>query len=189
MIGWLNGRVVHQHLNGAIVLDVNGVGYELSVSSSASYRVGEEVELFVYTVVRADAIQLYGFDSYADREFFELLLITPGVGPSTALAALRTMSIAELAAAIEGGDVKRVATIPGIGAKTASRIVLELKGKLVVDDTQRGATAVSVSSEIDEALRGLGYASQEIRQALEGVVLPENEAEALRAALSRLRRS
>ena len=100
MIGWLNGRVVHQHLNGAIVLDVNGVGYELSVSSSASYRVGEEVELFVYTVVRADAIQLYGFDSYADREFFELLLITPGVGPSTALAALRTMSIAELAAAI-----------------------------------------------------------------------------------------
>ena len=99
------------------------------------------------------------------------------------------MSIAELAGAIEGGDVKRVATIPGIGAKTASRIVLELKGKLVVDDTQRGATAVSVSSEIDEALRGLGYASQEIRQALEGVVLPENEAEALRAALSRLRRS
>ena len=92
MIGWLSGRVVHQHLTGAIVLDVNGGGYELSVSSSTSYRVGEEVSLFVYTVVRADAIQLYGFSSYADREFFELLLITPGVGPSTALAATRQKS-------------------------------------------------------------------------------------------------
>ena len=187
MIGWLNGRVVHQHLNGAIVLNVNGVGYELSVSSSASYRVGEEVALFVYTVVRADAIQLYGFDSYADREFFELLLITPGVGPATALAALRTMNLAELAGAIESGDVKRVATIPGIGAKTASRIVLELKGKLVVDaGVETGA--VSVSGEIDEALRGLGYSSPEIRQALEGVTLPDDEADALRVALSRLRR-
>ena len=187
MIGWLSGRVVHQHLNGAIVLDVNGVGYELAVSSSASYRIGEEVALFVYTVVRADAIQLYGFDSYADREFFELLLITPGVGPSTALAALRTMSIAELAGAIECGDVKRVATIPGIGAKTASRIVLELKGKLVVGDAGE-TSAVAVPGEIDEALRGLGYASQEIRQALDGLTLPEDEAEALRLALSRLRR-
>jgi Holliday junction DNA helicase RuvA len=180
--------VVHQHQKGAIVLDVNGVGYELSVSSSASYRVGEDVELFVYTVVRADAIQLYGFDSYADRDFFELLLLTPGVGPSTALAALRTMSIAELARAIETGDVKRVATIPGIGAKTASRIVLELKGKLVVEQADLDAM-VAVSSEIDEALRGLGYASQEIRQALEGVDLPEDESQALRVALSRLRRA
>jgi Holliday junction DNA helicase RuvA len=189
VIGWLSGRVVHQQLHGSIVLDVAGVGYELSVSSSTSYRAGEEVELFVYTVVRADAIQLYGFDSYADREFFELLLITPGVGPSTALAALRTMSISELARAIETGDVKRVATIPGIGAKTASRIVLELKGKLVVAEADLATPNVSVSVEIDEALRGLGYASQEIRQALEGVSLPEDESEALRVALSRLRRT
>ncbi|MGA2433637.1 MAG: helix-hairpin-helix domain-containing protein, partial [Acidimicrobiales bacterium] len=101
--------------------------------------------------------------------------------------ALRTMSIAELAGAIESGDVKRVATIPGIGAKTASRIVLELKGKLVVDaGVETGA--VSVSGEIDEALRGLGYSSPEIRQALEGVTLPDDEADALRVALSRLRR-
>jgi Holliday junction DNA helicase RuvA len=82
-----------------------------------------------------------------------------------------------------------VATIPGIGPKTASRIVLELKGKLVVSDAGVEANQVSVSGEIDEALRGLGYSSQEIRQALDGVSLPDDEAEALRAALSRLRRS
>jgi Holliday junction DNA helicase RuvA len=98
------------------------------------------------------------------------------------------MSIAELAGAIECGDVKRVATIPGIGAKTASRIVLELKGKLVLEHAHPGVGAVSTSGEIDEALRGLGYSSQEIRLALEGVTLPEDESEALRLALSRLRR-
>lgn len=188
MIGWLNGRVLHQHLDGSIVLDVNGVGYELSVSSSASYRVGEQVELFVYTVVRTDTIQLYGFGSFAEREFFELLLIVQGVGPSTALAALRTMTIGELTQAIEAGDVKKVSTISGIGAKTASRIVLELKGKLVLADTG-GAPAHVASSEIDDALRGLGYSSQEIRQALEGVDLPVSEPDALRMALSRLRRA
>jgi Holliday junction DNA helicase RuvA len=189
VIGWLRGRVVHQHLNGAIVLDVNGVGYEVHLGSSQSYRSGEDLELFIYTVVRADAIVLYGFETYADREFFELLLVTPGVGPSTALAALRTMSTNELAGAIECGDVKRVATIPGIGAKTASRIVLELKGKLVVsgiDDSERAL--LRVSGEIDDALRGLGYSSQEIRGALEGVDLPEDEAQALRVALHRLGR-
>jgi len=188
VIGWLSGRVLHQHLDGSIVLDVHGVGYELSVSSSASYRVGEQVELFVYTVVRADTIQLYGFSSFAEREFFELLLIVQGVGPSTALAALRTMTIAELAHAIEAGDVKKVSSIAGIGAKTASRIVLELKGQLVVTDVE-GASAPPSSSEIDDALRGLGYSSQEIRQALEGVELPASESEALRVALSRLRRT
>ncbi len=187
MIGWLSGRVLHQHLDGSIVLDVHGVGYELSVSSSVSYRTGEQVELYVYTVVRADTIQLYGFASFVEREFFELLLIVPGVGPSTSLAALRTMSIAEMARAIEAGDVKKVSSIPGIGSKTASRIVLELKGKLVVADPD--ASSTTASNEIDDALRGLGYSSQEIRQALEGVSLPVSEPDALRVALSRLRRA
>ena len=95
----------------------------------------ELVELFIFTVVREDSIQLFGFHTLEDREFFELLLATPGVGPSTALGALRTMSVAELAFAIEHDDAKKVATISGIGPKTASRIVLELKGKVVVDGT------------------------------------------------------
>ena len=189
MIGWLGGRVLHYHDNGALVLDVSGVGYEVHVATSDQFDIGLDLELFVYTVVRADAILLYGFKSYADRELFEMLLVTPGVGPSTALAALRTMPTNELAAAIESGDVKRVGQIPGVGPKTASRIVLELKGKLVVSDAGVEANQVSVSGEIDEALRGLGYSSQEIRQALDGVSLPDDEAEALRAALSRLRRS
>jgi Holliday junction DNA helicase RuvA len=132
---------------------------------------------------------LYGFKSYADREFFELLLVTPGVGPSTALAALRAMPIEELASAIEHGDAKRVGQVPGIGPKTASRIVLELKGKLgVVGEYQPSSSTPLRSSDIEDALRALGYNVPEIRQALSDVMLPEDESEALREALHLLRR-
>ncbi len=188
MIGWLSGQVVHQRVDGPLILDVNGVGYEVQVASSETYRVGESVEMFIYTVVRADALMLYGFNSLAEREFFELLLATPGVGPSTALAALRTMTTGELAHAIESDDVKRVAKIPGIGPKTASRIVLELKGKFVAIADQAFTSQGEPSSVIDDALRSLGYSNQEIRQALQDVELPLDESEALRYALRLVRR-
>ncbi|MHB1208537.1 MAG: Holliday junction branch migration protein RuvA [Acidimicrobiales bacterium] len=188
MIGWLSGRVVHQDVGGAVILDVNGVGYQVQVASAATYRVGENLEMFIFTVVRADAILLYGFNSLADREFFELLLVTPGVGPSTALAALRTMTTGELAHAIESDDAKRVAKIPGIGPKTASRIVLELKGKFVAVADQAFTSQGEPSSVIDDALRSLGYSNQEIRQALVDVELPVDESEALRYALRLVRR-
>ena len=86
MIGWLGGHVLHRHPNGAVVLDVGGVGYEVHVATADEFLTGEPLELFIYTVVRADAILLFGFKTYADREFFELLLVTPGVGPSTKAA-------------------------------------------------------------------------------------------------------
>ena len=130
--------------------------------------------------MRDDAILLYGFVTYEDREFFELLLVTPGVGPSTALAALRTMTTGELATAIESDDAKRVATIPGIGAKTASRIVLELKGKVMVPGSYVATSPSSPEHDaIEDALRGLGYSTQEVRSALAGVTLPDDESAAL----------
>ena len=189
MIGWLNGTALHRHANGALVVDVQGVGYEVHVASSEDVDLGDVVELFVYTVVRDDAIVLFGFRTFQDREFFELLLVTPGVGPSTALGALRTMSINELALAIEGEDTKRIALIPGIGLKTAGRIVLELKGKV---GSPVPATAAQHpphhSGAIDDALRSLGYSAHEIRLALHEVALPDDESLALREALQLLRR-
>ncbi|MCU1363777.1 MAG: ruvA [Acidimicrobiaceae bacterium] len=190
MIGWLNGRVLHQLKNGALLVDVQGVGYEVHVATNELPPFDELVELFIFTVVREDAIQLFGFVSLDEREFFELLLVTPGVGPSTALGALRTMSVNELALAIESDDVKKVATIPGIGPKTASRIVLELKGKVMVDGTvDSGEPIEHLDGEIEDALRALGYTSHEIRDALRDTQLPEDESMALRTALQLLRRS
>ena len=188
MIGWLRGRVLTSALSGHVVIDVNGVGYEVNLASAEDARAGDDVELFIYTQVRADAIVLYGFHSADDKDFFSTLLVTPGVGPSTALAALRTMPTEQLRIAIENGDVKRVAMIPGIGAKTASRIVLELKGKLVEAPTPTAPSSSPRASDIEEALRSLGYAPNEIRDALEGVQLPEDESLALRTALQLLGR-
>ncbi len=190
MIAWLNGRVLRQLRNGAFVVDVQGVGYEVQVASSEPLPFEELVELFIFTVVREDAIQLFGFRTVEEREFFELLIVTPGVGPSTALGALRTMSVGELARAIESGDAKKVATIPGIGPKTASRIVLELKGKVLVDGAlEPGAPVTHVNAAVDDALRALGYTSHEVRGALNDVELPADESEALRTALQLLSRS
>ena len=189
MIGWLTGRALFRQANDAVVVDVAGVGYEVHVASSDDVALGEPIELFVYTVVRADAIILFGFETFEDRAFFELLLVTPGVGPSTALGALRTMSVNELAMAIENDDAKRIAQIPGIGPKTASRIVLELKGKVMVSGTVvEGFRGPLRSSAIEDALRGLGYSAQEIRGALADVELPDDESTALREALHLLRR-
>ncbi|MBW4029163.1 MAG: Holliday junction branch migration protein RuvA [Acidobacteria bacterium] len=188
MIGWLRGRVVALHSSGTVVVDVHAVGYEVSLASSEELRVGDDVELFIATQVRADAIVLYGFHAYDDREFFTTLLATPGVGPSTALAALRTMSTERLRAAIEDGDAKLIAQIPGIGAKTANRIVLELRGKLSEPAPLPSSRRPPGVSDIEEALRSLGYAPGEIRDALEGVILPEDESDALRTALQHLRR-
>lgn len=188
MIGWLAGRVLHRLQNGAVILDVQGVGYEVHVAAIESALVEEYVELFIYTVVREDAIVLFGFASLEEREFFELLIATPGVGPSTALGALRTMSVAELAFAIESEDAKKVATISGIGPKTASRIVLELKGRVTLDAGYAPVeTPAHVDAVIEDALRTLGYTSHEIRDALKDATLPEHEDDALRTALQLLR--
>ncbi len=188
MIGWLRGRVLRSLTTGEVLVDVNGVGYEVHLASFKGPRVDDDVELFIYTQVRADAIVLYGFSSQEDKDFFTTLLVTPGVGPSTALAALRTMPTTELRAAIESSDVKRVAQIPGVGAKTASRIVLELKGKLVEVPVAVVSSAAPRASDIEEALRSLGYALGEIREALDGVDLPADESSALRTALQHLGR-
>ena len=184
MIGSLQGRIGAILSNGAVVVDVAGVGYEVHVAMSEPPRPNEVVDLAIYTVVRGDAIVLYGFANFEERAFFAMLLATPGVGPTTALTALRTMSMNELAAAIDAGDHRRVATIPGIGAKTASRIVLELHGKVTLDEGPLDAPG-SVPSAIEDALRRLGYAGAEIRS-LAGVELPLDEGEALRAALRML---
>jgi len=191
VIGYLRGVVVSAPrllTNDATILDVNGVGYEVQTALTWSVAEGDQVELFVHTAVRADALILYGFATMADRRFFETLLSTPGVGPATALAALRTVGAAALANAIEEGDVRKVSSVPGIGPKTAARIVLELKGKLVADEPKVVETG-RASHDIEDALKSWGYSTSEIREALRDVDLPDDDSAALKVALGLLRRS
>jgi len=187
MIGYLRGRHVAVFANGAVVVDVQGVGYEVHVASSDFLT--DDIELFIHTAVRDDAIVLFGFETLDDRAFFELLLTVPGVGPSTAIAALRALGRAELTSAILAEDAKRVAKAPGIGAKTAQRMVLELKDKVVAVEGEPPIRRPINSDSITEALKSLGYAATEIRDALANVELPDDEAQAIRIALGMLART
>jgi len=165
MIAFLRGRVLDKHPN-RIVIDVNGVGYELYVPLSTYYHVGEagmEIALHVHTHVREDAIQLYGFLTTLEQQLFERLIAISGIGPKLAVAVLSGIDTDELVSSIQRADVARLTRIPGIGKKTAERLLLELKDKLGADVT----TAVGVhrtpppSSDVLNALLALGYSDKE----------------------------
>lgn len=186
MIGYLAGEVIHAE-HGVVTVGVAGVGYDVSVPATLQHLSrGQVVEVFVHTHVREDAITLFGFESVRDREMFRLLLSTPGVGPSTALGALSTLSVDALTTAIFGEDVATIATIPGIGKKTASRLVLELAGRLPEAQSMMPVVALPSRTSVESALKSLGYGATEIREALDAVELPEDESEALRLALRQL---
>ncbi len=159
MIGRLNGKIVEKGAEGAVI-DVGGVGYDVTLPLSALAAlpaVGDSVVLWIHTHVREDEFRLIGFASGRDREAFRALIKVNGVGPKVALAVLGAMSGAELGRAIDGADVKRLSAIPGIGKKTAERIVLELGGKLKLGVDGEPARAAGVFSEVGSALKNLGF--------------------------------
>jgi Holliday junction DNA helicase RuvA len=163
MIGQLRGRLAEKRPNQVLV-DVGGVGYLVQVPLSSYAALGElhaEVTLLIHTHVREDVLALYGFVSSREKHLFEMLLSASGVGPSLALKILSGMSVEELVPAIRGNDLTRLTKIPGVGRKTAERMVVELKDKLeaVVLETQKPAAASPAGAEADviSALVNLGY--------------------------------
>jgi holliday junction DNA helicase RuvA len=164
MIGQLRGRLIGKRPNQVLV-DVNGVGYLVQVPLSTYATLGElhtEVTLLIYTHVREDALALYGFLSSREKHFFEMLLSASGVGPTLALKILSGMNVEELVPAIRSGDLARLTRIPGVGRKTAERIVVELKDKLetvAIEAAERPAPSspAGVEADVISALVNLGY--------------------------------
>jgi len=163
MIGQLRGRLAEKRPNQVLV-DVGGVGYLVQVPLSTYAALGElhtEVNLLIHTHVREDALALYGFVSAREKHFFELLISASGVGPALALKILSGMTVEELVPAVRGGDLVRLTKIPGVGRKTAERIVVELKDKLeaVAIETEKPAVAspAGVEADVVSALVNLGY--------------------------------
>src|SRR2546421_10710005 len=163
MIGQLRGRLADKRPN-QVMIDVGGVGYLVAVPLSTYAALGElhtEVTLLIHTHVREDALALYGFLSSREKHFFELLLGASGVGPSLALKILSGMSVEELVPAIRTGDVGRLTKIPGVGRKTAERMVVELKDKLeaVAIETAKPAASspAGIEADVVSALVNLGY--------------------------------
>jgi holliday junction DNA helicase RuvA len=159
MIGYLTGKIIAAKPT-QILLDVNGVGYEVRISINTFERISgkESVSLFIYTNVKEDAITLFGFYSEAEKEMFELLISISGVGPKSALSLLSGISTDDLKQAIITSNVERMIAVPGIGRKTAERLILELKNKVRdIKEEELSPVKPSLQKEAVAALSTLGY--------------------------------
>ena len=200
MIAFLRGRILDKQPN-LLIVDVQGVGYHVNVPLSTFYDVGEagaEVSLRIHTHVREDALQLYGFLTTLEQQIFERLIAISGIGPKLAVAVLSGIEPGELIAAIHRGDLARLTAIPGVGRKTAERMVLELKDRLAQLAVPAGAATPMPDSpgerlrtDLLSALQNLGYhrplAEKAVDATLSSASAPTFE-QALKAALRELMR-
>lgn len=190
MIGRLHGLLVDK-APPLVLVDVQGVGYEVDVPMSTFYHLphlGEPVTLLTHFVVREDAQQLFGFLTAAERATFRQLVRITGVGPRMALAVLSGLSADELAQAVQAQDARRLVKVPGIGKKTAERLLLELKGKLGPATLQVGqpVPANAASNDIVQALVSLGYSDKDAEAALKLLPADVGVSEGIKQALRSL---
>ena len=194
MIGRITGTLLEKN-PPQVLVDVQGVGYEIDVPMSTFYglpKLGDQVVLVTHMVVREDAQLLYGFGSDAERTTFRTLLKVSGVGPKVALAVLSGMSVNDLAEAVATQESGRLVKVPGIGKKTAERLLLELRDKLKVDVriAVGGAPAkVTSASDILNALIGLGYSDREALLAVKLLPADVSVSDGIRQALKSLSKS
>jgi Holliday junction DNA helicase RuvA len=204
VIGLLRGSVVLRTAESEVIVDVAGVGYRVTVTPATAAALvaagnSNEATLYVHTHVREDAIVLYGFAHDDERRCFEVLLGSHGVGPALALAIMAMLSPAALSTAVLEDDVETLCTVPGVGRKTAARLLIELKSRLDLPDlsfepvgaARSGAEGAVLSTrtaraEARAALGELGYAPDEIRGALDGLRDDVGVEEMLRLALREL---
>lgn len=188
MIGRLSGLIVSQRAN-AVILDVGGVGYEVAMPpmAIAALPVGEPHTIHTHLHVREDGMSLFGFPAEADRDIFRILLGASGVGPKVALGMLSVFSADSLRKAVATEDVDALTQVPGIGKRTAQKIVLDLKPKLA-DLEAEVIEGGSPSGQVREALESLGYAPAEIRDVLPHLDSSAAVTEQIRQALRELGR-
>lgn len=191
MIGRLTGLVAEKS-PPQVLIDVNGVAYEVDVPMSSFYNLpglGERTTLLTHFVVREDAQQLFGFLTAAERTAFRLLIKISGIGPRTALSVLSGLSVTELTQAIAQQQAGRLVKVPGIGKKTAERLLLELKDKLGTELNATGSGPVSdAQADITQALMALGYNEREAAAALKSLPADIGVSEGIKLALKSLSR-
>ena len=189
MIGKLTGILAERN-PPQVVVDCNGVGYEVDVPMSTFYNLpaaGERVSLLTHFVVREDAQQLFAFLSDEERATFRLLIKISGIGPRTALAILSGLSVGDLAGAVARQEGGRLQKVPGIGKKTAERLLLELKGKLGPEIAAAGVAIQSdAQGDIVQALIALGYNEKEAAMAIKGLPKDVGVSEGIKLAMKAL---
>ena len=175
MIGFLTGKIISSKPT-QILLDVNGVGYTVNISINTFEKISEKktVSLFIHTSVKEDSITLFGFFTQSEKEMFELLISISGIGPKLGLSILSGIVVDDLKFAISNGNVSRLIAIPGIGRKTAERVVLELRNKVDAIKAEGSIKEISAKDEAISALTTLGYQRQIADKAVRDL-LAENQ--------------
>ncbi|MCX7545376.1 Holliday junction branch migration protein RuvA [Marinicella gelatinilytica] len=172
MIGHIQGQLIHTEPPAHLIVDVRGIGYEIEVPTSVFFELPElrkDIHLIIHHLVREDASILYGFRSFSQRQLFRTLLKVNGIGAKSALAVLSTMSSAEFSRVINDQDISAITQVPGIGKKTAQRLMIEMKDKVnfsELSDVTKGAqpARLGVQGEAVSALQSLGFKPQDARQ-------------------------
>lgn len=188
MIAHITGRVTAKGATSCVVT-VGGVGLRLFMSTSALAHLpaeGDDVTVFTHLHVREDELSLFGFESPDEQDVFEKLITVSGVGPKVALAALSALAPSALVEAIAREDDALIATVPGIGKKTAQRVIIELKDRIGAPDLGARAARGSASAEATDALASMGFSSAEVAVALKGYEGPDDAQALLRYGLRRL---
>ena len=186
MISRLRGTLVAVHPDG-IELDVAGVGYEIAMTPQAIGGlppIGDEVVIHTHLQVREDAMNLFGFPHGADRDLFRILISASGVGPKVALALLATLKPDALRRAVATEDVAALCAAPGVGKRSAQKIILELRPKLA--DAEADVVTSSSVAQVRQALENLGYTTDEINEGVSGIDLDASASDQLKAALRAL---
>lgn len=188
MIAYLKGEIV-DIAEDNLILDVNNIGYNVKISTSVANMlpgIGNDIKVYTYTLVKEDAFQLYGFLTRDDLEIFKKLITVNGIGPKGALAILSVMSADDLRFAIIAGDAKAIAKAPGIGTKTAERLILDLKDKVSIEDVFDGAMSGKVNKDVAndtingnkneaiEALVALGYSASDALMTIKKVNITDD---------------
>ncbi len=175
MFAYMKGTV-EETAEGSLVLDVNGIGYQISVPAmdALAPQLGEQIRIYTYLSVREDAVQLYGFRSRDELGIFKLLISVNGIGPKAAMGILSALNVDDIRFAILSDDVKTLGKAPGIGVKTARKIILELKDKVSLDEAfesklENSQAGASAQEEAVQALVALGYSNSEALRAVRGI--------------------
>lgn len=171
MIAQINGKI-SEKTNKYLVVNVSGIGYQVYVSTDVLARagnIGDEISLWTYLVVREDVMDLYGFETLDEKNFFEMLISVSGIGPRSALGILSVAPMETIKKAIGSGDTSYMTKVSGIGRKTAEKIVVELKDKLALLGHKDDTGALQGEADVLEALQSLGYSLNDARNALKEI--------------------
>lgn len=181
MISYLRGKIINKQNPGKFVIDVNGVGYEVETSLTTFFTLENathEISIFIHMIIREDAHLLFGFHNEIERTLFKNLIKVNGVGPKLAITILSSCNPEEFAQAIEQENSQLLAKIPGIGKKTAERLVVEMKGRIEISSLQSSQTTSSnmLTNEAIEALQALGYKYQEASKVINKISAESKDA-------------